>query len=366
MPYPRNITVAMEVEDVVRFNGAIPATVAIINGIPMIVYRSHVMKASRRDIAYAIVNNKTAATTVASTMIFAHSSGINVFATGGIGGVHRGGETTMDISADLIELSKTPVTVVSAGIKSILDIPRTLEYLETHGVPVIGYESEYFPAFFTNNVDIKSPLVVKDTLSIAKMMLTSKSLNLSTGMLVGVPNPNPADSELIQQAIDEAIKLAINNNISGYNITPFVLSQVEQITKGKSLEANISLILNNAKIASNIAKDYSSLLQNRTSYDNRKNYYGTTSAQTSNAITSTNINTDNVFRRTSGNKRAVVIGGAVVDIIGKITFDVMNSTSNIGTISTSYGGVGRNIAEKIALNSDIKTQLVTAVSNDLF
>lgn len=193
MPYPKNIEIAHKIENTVRINGAIPATIAIINGIPKVGLssddlmilgdnsRSQVMKASTRDIAYAISHNLTAATTVASTMKIANTVNIKVFATGGIGGVHRGVETTLDISADLIELGRTPVTVVCAGIKSILDIKKTLEYLETQGVPVIGYKTHDFPAFFTNNSSIKSPLTVNDSYTIANMMLHAEMMQLQHG-----------------------------------------------------------------------------------------------------------------------------------------------------------------------------------------
>ena len=206
MPYPRNIEVAIAVEDIIRNHGGIPATCAIIHGIPKvglstedldILGHGHtVLKASRRDLGLAIANKAHAATTVAGTMILAHAVDISVFATGGIGGVHRGVESTMDISADLLELGRTPVAVVCAGVKSILDIPRTLEVLETQGVPVIGYQCNEFPAFFTNHSAIPSPIRLDHTLDIAKLIHAQRQLQLTNGLVVGVPNPSPADETI--------------------------------------------------------------------------------------------------------------------------------------------------------------------------
>lgn len=267
MPYPRNIKVAYEVEAKIREHGAIPATIAIINGIPKIGLNesdmnilsnqnNDVVKASRRDMAYVCSNKLSAGTTVASTMILANLAGIKVFATGGIGGVHRGGEVTMDISADLLELARTPVTVVCAGVKSILDIPRTLEVLETHGVPVIGYGTDIFPAFFTNDSGVKSPITINNVNEIAKLMFISESMSLNSGMIVAVPNPSPGESVEIQASIDSSLASAQKLGIHGSKITPYILAEVERLTKGKSLDSNISLVMNNARVAAEIACSY--------------------------------------------------------------------------------------------------------------
>ena len=273
MPYPRNMEVAKEVESLIRQNGVTPATIAIIDGVIKVGLSedmdflklakgpSVVRKASTRDIGFVCTKRLTASTTVASTMKIASLVGISVFATGGIGGVHRGAETTLDISADLLELSRSPVTVVCAGVKSILDIDKTLEYLETHGVPVITIGATEFPAFFTNNSGIPSPLVVDNVSEISSIMAVNRLVGHPAGLVVAVPNPFPANSDKIQYAIDFAILKASEEGVFGALITPFVLQQVEKLTGGESLESNVSLILNNAKVACDIAKDVSRLQQ---------------------------------------------------------------------------------------------------------
>lgn len=276
MPFPRNIEVARAVEDEVRKNGAVPATCAIIGGVPKVGLTSsdleilaapgnHVLKASRRDMGFAMATGAHAATTVAGTMILAHRAGLHVFATGGIGGVHRGSEVTMDVSADLLELGRTPITVVCAGVKSILDIEKTLEVLETQGVPVLGYQCEQFPAFFTNDSGIKSPMVASSALDIANMMVAQSALRLQNGLVVGVPNPSPGDSAAIQSAISAALLNAHTDGIHGARITPYLLAAVDKLTKGSSLDSNIALVMNNAAVASRIACHHSELLRTRSS-----------------------------------------------------------------------------------------------------
>lgn len=265
MPYPDNISTALELEKLIRDNGAVPATIAIIEGrikiglnqeeLDFLAKSKNVVKVSRRDIASVIALGQTGATTVASTMIFAQMAGINVFATGGIGGVHRGAELTFDVSADLTELSQTNVAVVCAGVKSILDIGKTLEKLETLGVPVLGYKTIEFPSFYTRKSGFHVDYQIDTPLNCAKMLKTKWDLNLDGGVVVA--NPIPAEYEANQELIDNAIGIAIaeanKNNVKGKDVTPFLLSKVKEITAGESLEANIALVKNNAILAAQIA-----------------------------------------------------------------------------------------------------------------
>ncbi|KAJ1443031.1 hypothetical protein B484DRAFT_441751 [Ochromonadaceae sp. CCMP2298] len=253
MPYPRNLEVARQVEEAVRSCGAVPATIA-----------DSVLKASTRDLGDALARGLTAATTVAATMKLAHLAGIAVFATGGIGGVHRGSESTMDVSADLLELSRTPVTVVCAGIKSILDIPKSLEVLESNSVPVVSLSSPEFPAFYTNDSGVKSPLSLECTGEIACIMLQQRRLQLGASVLVAVPNPEPASAERIQSAINHALAGAKSEGIKGAAVTPYLLSKIQQLTEGASLDSNIALVLNNARVAAKIAVEYAALVQAQT------------------------------------------------------------------------------------------------------
>ena len=247
MPYPKNLEVAKQVEKVVRDNKCVPATIAIINGIPKIGLNDedlqllaqadpkNVIKASRRDVSYAIHNRLSAGTTVAGTLTLANLVGLKVFATGGIGGVHRGAESTMDISADLQCLSKIPITVVWAGIKSILDIEKSLEVLETLSVPVISLGTTILPAFFTNDSRIKSPYTAPQEIDIARMMLINNSIKLESGMIVAAPNPNPGDSAVIQDAIDKSLEEANKQKIYGAALTPFILARVQELTHGNAI-----------------------------------------------------------------------------------------------------------------------------------
>ncbi|KAF5061016.1 pseudouridine-5'-phosphate glycosidase [Proteiniclasticum sp. QWL-01] len=265
MPYPANVDTARAVEQIVRDHGAVPATIAILNGklkagltdeeIEYLGQATDVIKASRRDIPYIVAQGRNGGTTVGATMIVAALAGIKVFATGGIGGVHRGAETTMDISADLEELGKTDVIVVCAGAKAILDLGLTLEYLETRGVPVLGYQTASLPAFYTSTSEFKVDYRVDSAREIAAIAQTKWDLNLSGGVLV--TNPIPAeysmDPELINQAIENALDEAKVQGIQGKETTPFLLSRIKEITKGKSLDSNIQLVYNNAAVASDIA-----------------------------------------------------------------------------------------------------------------
>ena len=265
MPYPQNVETARTLENIVLENGATPATIAIIDGrikiglnedeLKYLGTSKDIAKVSRRDIASIISSGKSGATTVAATMFFAQMAGIKVFATGGIGGVHRGAETSFDISCDLLELSKTNVNVVCAGVKSILDIGLTLEKLETLGVPVIGYKTSKFPAFFTRDSGFNVDYRFDTPEEIAKMIQTKMDLGLDGGALISNPIPleYEADGTLINSAIEEALIDAQKNNIKGKNITPFLLDRVKTLTEGKSLVSNIELVKNNTRLASKIA-----------------------------------------------------------------------------------------------------------------
>ncbi|MGM9575178.1 MAG: pseudouridine-5'-phosphate glycosidase [Oscillospiraceae bacterium] len=266
MPYPKNVETAMLVEKTIRDNGAVPATIAVIGGRlkaglsrEEIEYLGKagraVAKASRRDLAALVAAGKDGATTVTTTMIIAHMAGIDIFATGGIGGVHRGAETTMDISADLEELGSTPVMVVCAGAKSILDLGLTLEYLETKGVPVIGYGTDELPAFYTRQSGFGVDYRADSPAQLASMFKAQKELGLRGGMLVTNPIPEEyaMDKAVIDAAIEQALRESVEQGIHGKETTPFLLARVVELTGGSSLESNIQLVLNNAALAAKTA-----------------------------------------------------------------------------------------------------------------
>lgn len=272
MPYPQNVETALNVEKVIRDNGAVPATIAIIGGRlkaglskEEIEYLGKtgqaVTKVSRRDMPVIVAKGMDGATTVATTMMIAAMAGIKIFATGGIGGVHRGAETTMDISADLEELSMTPVMVVCAGAKSILDLGLTLEYLETKGVPVLGYQTKELPAFYTRKSGFNVDYSVESPLELAKIYHAKSSLGLEGGILVTNPIPEQysMDPEVINKAIDEAIAESKAKNIHGKETTPFLLAKVKDITGGDSLASNIQLVYNNAALAAKTAVELCNL-----------------------------------------------------------------------------------------------------------
>ena len=262
MPYPKNVETAFRVEQMIRDNGAVPATIAVISG-RLKAGLTHdeiehlgkagrnVAKASRRDLPALVARKADGATTVTTTMIIAHMAGIQIFATGGIGGVHRGAETTMDISADLEELAQTPVMVVCAGAKSILDLGLTLEYLETKGVPVIGYGTDELPAFYTRSSGFGVDYRVDTPEELAEMFRAQRDLGYRGGMLVTNPIPEDysMDKAVIDAAIEEALKQCKEQGIKGKETTPFLLAKVVELTGGDSLESNIRLVLNNAKVA---------------------------------------------------------------------------------------------------------------------
>ncbi|WAA08606.1 pseudouridine-5'-phosphate glycosidase [Fervidibacillus albus] len=265
MPYPANVETALGVEEIIREHGAVPATIAIINGkihigltkeeIEFLAKATDVEKASRRDLPYLLMKGKHGATTVAATMICAELAEIQIFATGGIGGVHRGAETTMDISADLEELANTNVAVVCAGAKSILDLGLTLEYLETKGVPVVGYETDVLPAFYTRTSPFSVDYRIDSSNELAKMIETKWALGLNGGVLVTnpIPEEHSMEESFITGIIEKALEEAEKENIHGKEVTPFLLSKVKDLTEGKSLESNIALVKNNAKLAAEIA-----------------------------------------------------------------------------------------------------------------
>ncbi len=271
MPYPQNVEVARKVEATVRAEGAIPATIAILDGelligltdaqLEQLAQAKDVMKVSRADMPVCMAAGRNGATTVAATMIAAHLAGISVFATGGIGGVHKGADQSFDISADLMELAQTPVSVVAAGAKAILDIPKTLEVLETQGVPVIAIGQDDFPAFWSRSSGLPAPLRLDSPAEIAKAYVMRAEIGLPGGQLIA--NPIPAADEIAADAlapiIKEATEAADAQGIAGKDVTPFLLSRIFDTTEGKSLTANIALVLNNARIAAQIATEISSL-----------------------------------------------------------------------------------------------------------
>ncbi|KAL3850160.1 hypothetical protein ACJIZ3_012042 [Penstemon smallii] len=272
MPYPQNLETAKAVEAIVRQNGATPATIAILDGVPCVglsveelerlaILGKKARKTARRDIAHVVATGGNGATTVSATMLFASMVGIPIFVTGGIGGVHRHGENTMDISSDLTELGRTPVAVVSAGVKSILDIPRTLEYLETQGVCVAAYKTNEFPAFFTETSGCKAPCRVDSPEDCARLIDSNMKLDLGAGILIAVPIPSErsATGNLIESAIQKALKEAREQNATGSAETPFLLARVNELTEGASLASNIALVKNNARIGAQIAVSLSGI-----------------------------------------------------------------------------------------------------------
>ena len=276
MPYPRNLETAELVETTIRNKGAVPATIAILDGVvrvgldrhelEFLATDPHIEKASRRDLPAILAKGLHAATTVAATMICAHAAGIRFFATGGIGGVHRGAGTTFDISADLQEFARTPVAVISAGAKAILDLPLTLEYLETLGIPVIGDGTDEFPAFYTPQSGLRIPRRADSAQEAARIAHAAWMGGLGgekTGLIIANPVPQhfAMDSSIIEAAIEQALRDAADQGVSGKEITPYLLARITEITGGTSLETNIHLVENNAAAASDIAVAYQAIVQ---------------------------------------------------------------------------------------------------------
>ena len=271
MPYPENVNTAKRLGDIIREAGCVPAIIAIADGkahigidnglLERIAKEKEVLKVSRRDIPFVLASNALGATTVSGTLVLANAAGIKVFVTGGIGGAHRGSEKSMDISADLEELAISNVAVVSAGVKAILDLPKTLEILETKGVPVIGYRTDELPAFYTRSSGIKLVATAETVNEIALIMKSKWDLGLPGSILVANPIPEEfeADAKVINVAIEEALTLANKEGISGKGITPFLLAHVSEVTGGHSLSANVALVENNARLGAQIAFAFSKL-----------------------------------------------------------------------------------------------------------
>lgn len=338
MPFPSNLETARDVEDIVRQGGGVPATIAIIQGIIHVglepselemlakLPSKEVTKCSRRDIAAVVAGKGYGATTVSATMLIAELVGIQVFVTGGIGGAHRGVEQTWDVSADLTELGRTQVCVVCAGIKSILDIPKTLEILETQGVTVTSLGCDEFPAFFSAKSGIKTPRRLETPKDCAQVFHRQQDLGIQTGMVVAVPvaEAQRSGGASIELAIQQAIREVETQMIGGRDVTPYILNRVNQLSGGKSLEINIALIKNNASVGVQIAKELSSL------------------------------------RRTN----IAVVGSCAIDIMFCPSDKLISGTSNPGTMSKYYGGVGRNIAECLGRLGS-RPYLISAVGDDL-
>jgi pseudouridine-5'-phosphate glycosidase/sugar/nucleoside kinase (ribokinase family) len=389
MPHPQNYQLASRVESMLRRGGVEPATIALQNRSVRIGLadeelrdlaaageqgRAH--KCSTRELSLFLASNgiqqhheersssaqlvppphQWGATTVASTMRLAHLASIPTFVTGGIGGVHRGAETSMDVSTDLLELARTPVVVVCAGIKSILDVRKTLEVLETHGVPVVTYRSDEFPAFFSPHSGVSSPARVNSAAEVARAYWAARDLGLSHGMLVAVPNRDPAGAE-VEDAIQSALREASEQHIAGPAITPFVLRRVAETTAGDSLRSNMVLVENNAAVGAEIARAISDIANERrragTGAPSKVYATGTSAATVRRAHDSA----------PAPHSRVVVMGGVVLDVVAKPHNDLILGTSNPGSSVESDGGVGRNIAEVLGRLGDAPL-LYSAVGDD--
>ncbi|KAJ2517131.1 hypothetical protein H4217_004155 [Coemansia sp. RSA 1939] len=374
MPYPQNVETAQAVEAIVAKEGATAATVALIDGKIHVGLEQDelirlarndndsttpVVKASRRDIALVLSQRMLGATTVSGTMVAAHVAGIRLFATGGIGGVHRGAECTMDVSADLTELGRTPVTVVCAGAKSILDLPKTLEYLETQGVPVIAYgESNDFPAFFSrrSKEGLTVPWSLQTPEQVAALVHTNEQIGLQSGHVVAVPIPSEdaTNSAEIERAVDTAVREAHDRGITGKAATPFLLRRVVELTGGASLKANIALVKNNARVAAQIARAHAAIMFNRRLFHSTHRVASISAASTNPLKT----------------RPLLVVGGAAIDLTSRIGGHLnsnapVSATSYPGTVEMTVGGVGQNIA-RAAHFLGAETYLVSAVGNDLY
>ncbi|XP_018365889.1 PREDICTED: pseudouridine-metabolizing bifunctional protein C1861.05 [Trachymyrmex cornetzi] len=358
MPYPDNLDTALKVEDAIRKQDVVPATIGIINGkihvglnneqleILSKADSAKTIKCSRRDISFILSQGLNGGTTVSGTMLIAHAAGIPIMATGGIGGVHRGAELTLDISADLIELGRTPVAVVCSGVKSILDIGKTLEYLETQGVPVIKIgETPEFPAFHCSETSdkIKAPCRISNAKEAAGIVETQRVLGINTGILFAVPIPEKyaLQPSVMDAAISEALKKANAMRITGKRVTPFLLSELNDITRGQSLEANIALIENNAKVAAEIALNLCE--KSQTAY-----------------ISSTSV--PSIISR----QKPVVIGASVVDTVLQVKDPQIKNDgrTHTGRSRRSCGGVGRNVADALLKLGLENTRLMSIVGDD--
>lgn len=359
MPHPYNLETALSVEKIIRDNGVVPATIGILKGRVKVGLTNtemeyladpatSVIKTSRRDFPGVLSLKLNGGTTVSGTMVVVNLVGIQIFVTGGIGGVHYGVQETMDVSADLTELGRTPVTVISSGVKSILDIRKTLEYLETEGVTVATYgTSQEFPAFFTPYSGFKVPYNVTNPTQAAHFIEAQRAMKLQSGILIGVPIPESEGAlagETIQQAIESALSQAKEQNISGKEVTPFILERVNAITGGVSLQANISLIKNNAMVGSQIAYKLSKLIKSK------KNQ--------SHVPTATK-------HGHAGKADVVVIGGSIVDFYARVNSDNFqsNGATYPGGVAQSFGGVGRNLADGLS-HLGVNTFFISAIGKD--
>nr|CDJ95063.1 unnamed protein product [Haemonchus contortus] len=346
LPYPNNLETAKLLEDVVRSEGCEPATIALLDGkVHVGLSREHLeriaesreaVKVSRRDIPHALNKGVIGGTTVAATMYLAHMVGIRVFATGGIGGVHRGVDQTLDISADLIELMRTPVTVVCAGVKSILDIPKTVEFLETHSVNCIVFgKRNVFPGFFTQETEAKGQFCTEDLADVVRTMEISDTLGLEAGTVLACPIPDAlqGDGKTIENAVQTALEEARCKNITSKDVTPFLLSRVNQLTAGESMRINIGLLENNARIGGRLAR---LLAESK-------------SPRLSKARASTEQDS-----ATKKRPKIVVIGATIVDIEAISNEDVkIDGGSYLGELRRRCGGVGRNHADALASDENL-------------
>ncbi|KAG9302302.1 hypothetical protein G9A89_008793 [Geosiphon pyriformis] len=377
MPFPQNLETALVVESIVRENGSVPATIAVLDGKinvgltlegleKLAKLGNKAKKCSRRDLAVVMAQGLTGATTVSGTMVIAHRAGIKIFVTGGIGGVHRDGENTMDISADLTELGKTPVAVICAGVKSILSIEKTLEYLETQGVTVTTFgERPDFPAFFTSKSGFMSPSYMRTVDECAALIHSNFQLQLQSGIVIAVPIPeqDSADAKIIQQAIDNALVEARDQKIYGKDVTPYLLQRISEETKGASLNSNIALVKNNARIGSLIAKSFTKIgtVEKTDVYKQGRSSNRATTIVDASQLQGLKYEGSQQLDPDLPQSKLLIIGGISMDIISTFysslttggspshssTFDLSPyfHTSSPGTVQYSLGGVARNIAE---------------------
>ena len=372
MPYPANVQTAREVEEVVRNSGAVPATIAILDGVcciglsddelnrfAVLGAAGKVAKVSRRDLAACVSRSGHGGTTVSATMLLADMAGVRVFVTGGIGGVHRGGELSLDISADLCELGRTPVCVVCAGAKSILDIPRTLEFLETQGVAVLALGTDEFPAFFTRRSGCPAPTRVETAHEAAAVVHASSILGLKSGLLVAVPIPESAEAEAgkVQGAIEQALAEADAAGVAGRDTTPFLLKRIAELTGGDSLASNIALIKNNAAIGAQIATSLAELQRRMAPGGRLRGGDGGGDGE----------GAEGALPHSRNCRQPIVVGGAVADLVASPAAGstVLLRTSSPGSLRVSPGGVGRNIAEGLA-RLGAHPLLLAAVGDDAF
>jgi pseudouridine-5'-phosphate glycosidase/pseudouridine kinase len=381
MPYPHNYEVALMVEGVIRKNKAVPATIGVIEGKVHVGLTSRELalladktlgklKISKRDFPFALSQKCSGGTTVSGTMLVAHKVGIPIFVTGGVGGVHRGGETSMDVSADLMELGRTPVAVVCAGAKSILDIGRTLEVLETQGVCVMTFgEDIEFPAFFTRSSGYQSPYRVADIEDCAQLINQSLDFTSGSGVLVSVPIPESAAAigSEIEAAIQKAVQEAELAHVRGRDVTPFILSRVNDVTEGKSLQANIALVKNNAAVGSRVAVRLAHLRRLRSGggVSGAPCPHTPPSSSGAKAVPITHsMPSSRAGIHNQKNSHPVVVGGAVFDLTAKLKYpELHRDGTNPGTVSSSLGGVGRNLVEVMG-KLDMEPFFVTAVGKD--